>query len=193
MSISSAEPTVLRRVLAAAGNATAALLAFTSAAIACDTRDIALGVAAFNSCGTPWEWSEPVDIGDLYACDAPECGPDTVLRVTRVEMNPDDKLLDTAALLADWEERVIPAEMNGFSFSMIASISTEQFGSERGVYIPLEVTNPQGSRFNSLAFRVPLDGFYLVVNATGATEAPRLRGFLETALQNMTIAKEHRP
>jgi hypothetical protein len=164
-----------------------------AATLACDTREIALRTVSFNSCGTPWEWDSALDIGDLYSCDGSECGPDTVLRVTRVEMNEDDKLLDHEALLADWTERVIPAEMNGYKFEMITPISTETFGAEDGIFIPLKVTNSDGDLFNSLAFRVPLDGFYLVVNATGATETGKLRGFLQTAVENMTIAKEHRP
>ena len=162
-------------------------------ALACDSRDVALKTATFNSCGTPWEWDSALDLGDLYSCDGTQCGPDTVLRVTRVKMSEEDRRLDRKALLADWRERIIPEQSNGFRFEMMAPISTETFGSEAGIFIPLRVTDSDGDLFNSLAFRVPVDGAYLVVNATGATEVGKLRGFLRTAVENMTIARELRP
>ena len=180
-----------RGLVRSVGSACFYLLSLT-AALACDTRNIALGIASFNSCGTPWTWAESLDIGDLYHCDGSNCGPETVLRVTRVGMSENDRLLDHDALLADWTERVIPAELNGFRFEMLAPISIETYGAERGILIPLVVINPDGDSFNSLAFRVPLDGFYLVVNATGATEPDKLQGFLQSGVENMTIAKEHR-
>jgi hypothetical protein len=190
---SSAEPTSSpHQRLTAAAATLVGLLAFTTAALACDTREVAVGTATFNSCGTPWVWDSGLDTGDLYACDGVDCGPDTVLRVTRIDMSEEDRQFDREALLRDWEQRIVPGEMNGFRFEMAAPISIETIGSEKGVFIPLRVTSAEGDVYNSLAFRVPLDGFYLVVNATGATETEKLRGFLESAVSNMSIAEEHR-
>jgi len=180
------------RCLVWAAGAACVSLCTVPAALACDTRDVAMSTASFNSCGTPWVWESALDIGDLYSCRGSACGPDTVLRVTRIEMSDKDRELDREALLTDWEQRIIPEEMNGFRFEMTSPISTEIFGSESGIFIPLKVTNTEGDVFNSLAFRVPLDGFYLVVNATGTTETETLRSFLETALRNMSIDEEHR-
>lgn len=185
-------PARSRSTIAALG-AVGLCLALSSAALACDSREVARGAATFNSCGTAWEWDSALDLGDLYACDGAQCGPDTVLRVTRVEMSEEDRRFDREALLADWEQRIIPEQAGGFRFEMMTPISTETFGAEAGIFIPLRVTDSDGDVFNSLAFRVPLDGFYLVVNATGATEAEKLRSFLRTTVENMTIAEEHRP
>lgn len=187
-----AEAAICGRSTIAALGAACFYLALTSASLACDTRDVARGLASFNSCGTPWEWSSALQTGDLYACDGSECGPDTVLRITRIDMSEDDRQLDRDALLADWEQRVIPEEMDGFRFTMMEPISTETLGAETGIMIPLQVTSPEGDLYNSIAFRVPLDGFYLVANATGKTDTDALRRFLETAVENMTIAEEHR-
>lgn len=185
-------PSIRARSLLPAAFAACLPFILPSAALACDTRDVAQGMATFNSCGTAWAWDSATDNGDIYACDAADCGAQTVLRVTRAEMSEQDLGFGREALLADWRQRIMPGELNGRRFEMLASISTETYGAQEGVLIPLRITGADGVVFHSLAFRVPLDGAYLVVNATGTIGAEKLNGFLRTAVENMTISREHR-
>lgn len=164
------------------------LLASATATLACDIREVALRAAVFNSCGTVWAWNSALEIGDLYTCEGKDCGADTVLRISRTTMSEDDRRMSREALLKDWENRVIPATVNGFKFQMLGPVATPVIAGERGALLTMKVTNPDGTTIASHVFRIPLKGEYLVVNATGQVEPDKLRGFLGAAMGNLAIS-----
>ena len=129
-----------------------------SAAIACDTRQVAMGAASFNSCGTVWNWESEVANGDIYACSGTDCGIETVFRITRDPMNEADRSMPHPDLLADWETRVMPESSNGFTLEMVEPISAAPIAGHDGALLSLRVTDPTGQAFNSHIFRIPLDG-----------------------------------
>lgn len=163
------------------------LAIMTSAALACDTRDVARGVAAFNSCGTPWGWARSSPEEDIYLCASPACDGDTVLRITLDDMGADDAAMSSEQLLADWPNRVIPSEMGDYRIEMAGEIAIRTIGGEEGIFIPLRLTHKDGGAFTSLAFRIPRGDTYVIANATGATDQTVLRGFLSLAVENMQI------
>lgn len=158
-----------------------------SVALACDTREVAMAAASFNSCGTVWEWGSEVANGDLYACRGADCGIETVLRISRDPMNEADSSMPHADLLADWETRIMPDNSNGFTLEMREPISAAPIAGHDGALMSLHVTDPGGQGFNSLVFRIPIEGEYLVLAATGKTTPEKLRGFLGAALGNLTL------
>jgi hypothetical protein len=165
----------------------ATLLLSCAGALACQTRDVAEGIASFDDCGTPWAFMRVEDSGDLYRCTEAECGEATVLRVSRSDMSEADRALAPDVLVKDWTARQIPQMLDGNRFEMLGPIAAATLGGRQGILIRLRITDADDDNFISHAFRLPLKGHYLILNATGDVEETVLDRVLRQAAARVVI------
>jgi hypothetical protein len=165
------------------------LLPSPSPAFACEAFALDAASASIDVCDTPWVPAAQSAGEHVFICEGEACGQ-TVLRVELGEMLPEDMTMAADELLNDWTRRNVPETMGGFQISMIEPISRVSTGRHEGILIPLELTGSDGASFRSVAFRIPREGQYLILNATGTAEFGPLREMLLAAVEAVSFNKE---
>lgn len=169
----------------------AALLWSVAAAQACESVAVARNAALFTSCDLPWRLIQSNAEEEIYFCDGDGCPDETILRFTVEEMTQADRALDRNALMIDWTKRQLPEAMDGYTIETLDPINVRTFNEITGIMIAMRLTETAtGTRYVSLAFRIPRQTDYVVPNVTGRGEMSELYPLLAQALNGLSLQEE---